>query len=327
MVLCGVVLFCGCKDPASQALMKKGSSGKTLELMLVADKNAYSGSTLRLIDSLFKRPADYINRVQPLFDVINITPNSYKGSEMFRSHRNILILSIDTSNKDKVYKHVDVYAEPQVIYEFAARSKESLNGMLSRYYPQLLDDLYSQEYRRIANVYSKDFNVDIMAMLCKHFGFDITIPNEYRIAPPVKNDFMWVRKETKDFSQNIFMQVDPYTSAEQFGQAALMNHIDTLMKRNVPGPSDTSYMGIERRIGCTFQALEIDSMYAVRVQGLMRCFGDFYGGPFVTYAVLSPDKKNIVFVSGFLYSPRKDQRDLLMQLDGICRTLRFSGWN
>lgn len=322
MVLCSV-MFCGCKDPASQAILVKGSSGKTLELLLVADKNEYTGTTYQLIDSLFCRPADYLNRIQPLFSVVNIPHNSYEGSEMFRYHRNILILSLDTANKNKVYKHVDKYAEPQVVYEFAARDRVSLNSMLSKYYPLVLEDLYNQEYRRIKRTYAKDFNADIVNLLRKDFGFDVTIPNEYRIAPPVKKDFVWVRKETKDFGQHIFIQVDPYTSTVQFSQASLMNHIDSMMRRNVPGPSDTSYVGIERRMDCSFQTLEIDSNYAVRIQGLFRCFGDFYGGPFVSYAVLSPDKKSMVFVTGFLYSPRKDQRDLLMQLDGICRTLNF----
>lgn len=322
IMLCGVLL-CSCKGPTSQALLTKGSSGKTLELLLVADKNEYTGTTYQLVDSLFRRPADYLNRMQPLFDVTNIPHNSYERNEMFRYHRNILILSLDTANKNKVYKHEDMYAAPQVVYEFAARDRMALNDMLSKYYPQVLNDLCQQEYRRMKRTYSKDFNADIVNMLRKNFGIDVTVPDEYRIAPPVKKDFVWMRKETKDFSQHIFVQVDPYTSTVQFSEASLMNHIDSLMKRNVPGPSDTSYVGIERRIGCSFQPLKIDSNYAVRIQGLFRCFGDFYGGPFVSYAVLSPDKKSMVFVTGFLYSPRKDQRDLLMQLDGICRTLNF----
>jgi hypothetical protein len=323
MLLC-VLAFSACKDTTTNGMSKKGSGGKTLELLLVANHDVYTGTTRQLLDSLFAHPQDGLNQPEPVFDIANIPVSSYENTEMFHSHRNVLICDVNVNNRNKVYRDVDKYAEPQIIYQFSASDSHALDSLLKHYYPMVLEDLYTMEYRRIERVYSKDFNPDIMNTIRKTFGFDVTVPSEYYIAPPVTNDFMWIRKETKDVSQDVLIQVEPYTSQSQFEEANLLNHIDTMMKRHVPGPADGSYIGTERRLMFYTYNRKIDNQYAKEIRGVYRCFGDFYSGPFVTYAVVTPDQKNIVLITAFVFSPRKDKRDLLMQVDGICRTIKFN---
>ncbi len=315
--------FSACKDAATQALLKKSSSGKTQELLLVIDHDNYQGNTFHLIDSLFAREQDGLNQPEAMFDIANIPISSFENADMFRSHHNVIICDIKPENPNKVYRHVDRFAAPQIVYDFAATDPATLDSLLLRYAPRILDDLFATEYRRIEKVYTKDFHPEIMALIQKHFGFKVVIPSEYVIAPPVCGDFMWIRKETKDYSQNIFIQVEPYLNENQFTQEVMLNHLDTMMKRHVPGPADGSYIGTERRLPFHTKVTEMKGQYAVELRGNYRCFGDFYGGPFVTYAVLSPDRREVVLITGLLYSPRKDKRDLLMQVDGICRTLSF----
>ena len=64
--------------------------------------------------------------------------------------------------------------------------------------------------------------------------------------------------------------------------------------------------------------------YAVETRGLWRSFGDFMGGPFVNYTLLSPDGKQLVELTGFVYCPRFDKRDYMMQVDGICRSIKWT---
>ena len=175
----------------------------------MANHDVYAGSTRLLTDSLFAHPQDGLNQAEPIFDVVNIPISIYENTDMFRSHRDVVICDIDSANKNKVYKHGDKFAEPQIIYEFAARDRHALDSLLRRHYPAVLQDLYATEYRRIGSVYGKDFNPEVMQSIQKNFGFALTIPSEYVIAPPVTDDFMWIRKETKDFSQDVLIQWSP----------------------------------------------------------------------------------------------------------------------
>lgn len=323
VVTASLLSLSSCKDQTTQALLKNGSAGKTLELMLVADRNVYASSTKVLIDSLFTLPQDGLNQPEPLFDLVNIPKSSYESTEMFRKHRNVVICDINPENSNKVYKHTDLVAEPQIVYDFAAKDRAALDSLLRKYYPLLLEDLYRTEYRRIKRIYSKDFNAHAMSFVRKTYGFDLTVPAEYEIAPPATKDFAWIRKETKDYSQDVLIYVEPYLNENQFDEEVILRHMDTMLRRHVPGPADGSYIGSDHRLPFFTKSTQVDGQYATQVRGVYRCFGDFYSGPFVTYAVLSPDKKNVVLLMAFIYSPRKDKRDLLMQVDGIARTLDF----
>ena len=83
-------------------------------------------------------------------------------------------------------------------------------------------------------------------------------------------------------------------------------------------------MGTERRAEILTKVVDIESAkYAVESRGLWRLFGDFMGGPFVSYTLLSPDGTQLVDITGFVYCPRFDKRDYLMQVDGICRSIKW----
>jgi hypothetical protein len=50
------------------------------------------------------------------------------------------------------------------------------------------------------------------------------------------------------------------------------------------------------------------------------------GGPYVSYTLLSPDKKNVIMLMGYVYCPRNKpwtKRDLLMQVESICWSIDF----
>ena len=103
VMLLVVSLLAACNNPKSDEPQKKGSSGKTLELMIVADKDVYRGETKELIDSLFARPQIGLPVPEKMFDIVNIPVSSYKNTEMFRNHRNIIYCDVNPNNPDKVY--------------------------------------------------------------------------------------------------------------------------------------------------------------------------------------------------------------------------------
>ena len=100
------------------------------------------------------------------------------------------------------------------------------------------------------------------------------------------------------------------------------------MKRHVPASADNSYTGIERRkengeylAPLVRRQVEFDSDYCIETRGSWRSFGDFMAGPFVNYTFLSPNKKKVIMLTGYVYCPRNKpwtKRDLLMQVEGIC---------
>ena len=174
----------------------------------------------------------------------------------------------------------------------------------------------SERFISINCIFNCFFNVR-----CKTFS------NEFSLAKQ-DIDFAWVRKEAKDFGIGVLIDVFPYTDQNVFDEQNILDRLDTIMKRHVPASADNSYTGIERRkengeylAPLVRRQVEFDSDYCIETRGSWRSFGDFMAGPFVNYTFLSPNKKKVIMLTGYVYCPRNKpwtKRDLLMQVEGIC---------
>ena len=318
-----VLLAAACNSPETKALNKRSSSGKTCEVLVAADKVHYTGATKELLDSILCEPQVGLPQAEARFSVLNVPVSSLHNTQMFKMHRNIIICDIKADNPDKFYIHHNQWAEPQVVVDIAARSEASLRSMLRQHAARIVDEIYRAEYTRMNNAFYKDRNVELMHRFEDKFGFQLTLPQEYIWATD-DDGFVWVRKETKDFGLGILVNAMPYREQAQLDTVRIWNRLDTMMRRHVFGPADGSYMGTERRIDLESRRVDYEgSSYCVETRGLWRLFGDFMGGPFVCYTLISPDGKQVVDITGYVYCPRFDKRDYLMQVDGICRSARW----
>ena len=319
IILLAAVMLAGCNSPENKALSKRSSSGKTCEVLIAADKGQYTGATLALIDSIFRAPQEGLPQNEPRFDVVYVPVSSLHNTQMFKMHRNVVICDVKGDNPDKFYIHHDQWAEPQAVIDIAVSSEATLQDMLRKHADRIVEEIYRDEYRRMDNAFYKDRNVELMQKVQDKYGFSLTLPKEFSWAKD-DGDFVWLRKETKDFGLGVLVQVMPYNDERQFDTAKIWNRLDTMMRREVPGPAEGSYMGTERRVALESRAVEFEgSRYCIETRGLWRLFGDFMGGPFVSYCLLSPDGKQIVELTGYVYCPRFDKRGAGRRLNELYR--------
>jgi len=323
-VLLSVFQSCG---PAV-SVGKTGSSGKTLEMLIVCKNSVYSSLLQSSVDSIFLAPQDGLNQPEQRFDVVQIVPSSFTDNKMFQAHRNLLILDVDPQGLNKVFLEYDKWATPQVVIRFTAKDVHSLDSMLFANKDRLLKEYYGQEYRRMAKVFSKSPDVQIINKIKSKYGYTLAIPEEFVLAT-MKEDpnFTWVFKQTKDFDLHLFLNKAKGTTADLTEENILAN-ADTMLHRFVPGPTEGSYPGVERRDFFYTRQVKIGDIDAVEVRGLWRTYNDFMGGPFVSYSFISPSGDEVYTLMACVYSPSQRnkmvmKRDLLMQLDGICRSISF----
>lgn len=328
------LLMAGCGGQGRKTSDKRGSSGKTLELMVVADKEVYTSAVKTLVDTLFAGPQPCLPQPDKRFDIVHITKSSFESVDMFRVHRNVLMLDVNASNNNKVYCHKDRYSSPQVIFDIAAKDRRSLDSLLRVYEPTIVSEMYQAEHKRVWKAYKGEEGYEAEQAVKEKLGINLTLSQNYAVAK-LEKDFGWVRIEAKDFGIGVVIKKFDYTDKGQLEGERLLDSIDNVLHK-VPGPSEGSYMGIERRRDSTSGEflMEIRSQcvqfptgtYCIETRGCWRLFGNFMGGPFVSYAVLSPDNKEVVTLTGYVYCPRNKpytKRDLLMQVESVCHSLQF----
>ncbi len=313
----------GCNSPENKALSKKSSSGKTQEVLLAANKGLYTGATKAVIDSILLEPQDGLPQPEARFTVVTVPVSSLESTQMFQMHRNIILCDVKAGNPDKLYIHHDHWAEPQVFIDIAASSEESLQNLLRKHADRIVEEIYKAEYRRMDAAFYNDRNIELVHQIEDKFGFTMSIGKEFRMAKQ-SDGFAWIMKRTKDFDLNVLVHVEPYRDQSQFAPEKIYNRLDTTMRRNVPTQAEGTYMGTERRFPLESRVVNFEgAQYAVETRGLWRSFGDYMGGPFVSYTLLSPDGTQVVELVGFVYCPRFDKRDYMMQVDGICHSIKW----
>jgi phage pi2 protein 07 len=160
--------------------------------------------------------------------------------------------------------------------------------------------------------------------LKERFGFTMTVPEGYYIAVD-KDSFMWLRKEETDKSLGLIVFSRPYTSTDSFSEELLIRATDSVTKKYIPGPSDGSYMVLDKEFLAPVCNIISDfpAGYAVEMRGLWKTEGEYMAGPYVSYTFVNPDNSRIITVEGFVYYPNKPKRDLLRQLESIIWSLKF----
>ena len=324
-IVSAVLLLAACHSRQSEAIIQKSSSGKTLEILLAADKGHMTVTTRNLIDPIFRQTQGCLPQPEPRFDVVNVPVSSLRNTHMFQMHRNIIILEVKNDNPDKVYIDRDKWAAPQVVVDIAASSEASLRDLLRKFEPNIIRAIYDAEHQRMAKAFYNIRNVDLMNRVKEKFGFELTFSEDFMWASE-DDGFAWIRKETKDISLGVLVNVSPYRNQDQFLPEKIYNRLDTIMRRHVPSPSEDGFMGTERRVPLESEQVDYpDCSYCIQTHGLwcLKETTDRMGGPFVCYSLLSPDGKSIVDLIGFVYAPRFEKRDYLMQVEGICASLKW----
>ena len=310
---------------------KPGSSGGTLDVLIAIDDAVYKGATRSVIDSIFLQPQEALPQPEPRFDVVQVPVSSLRNTPMFQHYRNIIICDVNAGNPDKMYHSVDPWAEPQIVYELSVSNEEMLRTLLRKGADRIVKDIYRAEHRRMKKAFKGIEGVEVREAIRKQTGLTLTVGNEFEVARPdnPSPNFMWVRKETKDFSLGLFIHLIPRDGDAPYSEARLLDTLAKQMNCHVPGIVAGSYMDIERRL--PFYTKEVvlgDSLKAIETRGCWRTEGAFMGGPFINYVVATPDSSDWLFLTGYVYYPSGrlksvTKRDLLMQVEGICHSVEF----
>lgn len=298
-----------------------GSGGKTCEIIVVTPKNYWESTTGKSIRGFFGQTQPGLNQPEPRFSVVNITPQQFNESEMFRHHRNIIIVEFDANAKTAYELFQDSWAYPQIVAKFSVPNEQVFDSLFTLKKERLMANVYSKEYQRIQKVFKSGQAVDVSNRLQALCGFNLVFPDGFGFSA-LERDFGWIRKESKDFGQGIVFSIRPYASQSEFELSNIIAERNRICRR-IPGPAEGSYMTTEtdfEEFAPVSRVINLNGFYTVETRGLWKLEGDFMGGPFVNYLIADTANARLIMLDAYLYSPRKPKRDLFMQLEGIAHS-------
>ena len=114
----------------------------------------------------------------------------------------------------------------------------------------------------------------------------------------------------------------PYTDKNTFTLEYFLNKRDSVMKVNIPGAFEGSYMSTQRDFVYVEDAT-VQGKYAQVARGLWRVKGDRMGGPFVSHSRVDEVNGRVIVAEAFIYAPESLKRDLMRRMEAALYTLQL----
>ncbi len=318
----GLVMFLTqCKEPTPRIAR---SVGATSELLVVTQsEDQWEGMAGEAIRNYFGQEQYGLPQPEALFRIANINVSNL--SDMFRKHRNILVVEIDPKLDEAVVEtRTDLWSKPQRVVKIAAASQQQWVEAFEKQKDgiRLLYD--KSERERLMNIYRPTADYKVIEEVSKTLGIKLMIPEGFFVAKNEGN-FMWIRKEVADYSQGLILYTLPYRDTLDLSDNRIIQVRDSLLQKFIPGPSEGSFMSTDKE----FIKPEIKRVshfvtdFAIENRGVWNVVGDFMAGPYLAYTIVDQKHGRLITVEGYVYAPNKDKRDYLRQMEAILYSLEM----
>lgn len=326
------------------------------ELVVVMDSAKWSTELGAAVQSVFAEPLSGMPQPEPIFSLTPVTSSQFKS--ILQQCRNVVIATtfdsqaaesrilqnyFTTESRQKMkedtsmymVKQQDVYAKGQLILYLFGETEEQLIKHLADNKEQLQQLFQERENKAVEEklLASNALNKDLMRSVEKSHDVKLKLPVGYSVATDTsyamggrKAGFMWLRSDEGKLDLNLLISYRPYTSEEEFADENLIEWRNTLGKDYIYADREEkpdSYMLTEQQLPPSFKETQIAGQYAKEMRGLWRLNKVFWGGPFISYSVVSPSTGRLYYLEGFVAAPGSNKRESMRELELILKSVKF----
>ena len=312
-----------CSEAKRKQALLPNISGKAGEVIVVIDKGQWEGvvgTTLR--DSL-ACDCPFLPQKEPLYTLVDLAPSGF--TQMFQLHRNIIIVSIspDVTEPGVLYRS-DVWARPQCVIRINAADSETAAQLIKDSSRKMIATLEQAERDRVIANSKKYEELSLSPVVTEMVGGAPHFPSGYKLKKRT-DDFIWIEYNPQFVTQGVFVFKYPIVEGEQMMDLDnILAHSNEIMKNNVPGMFDNTYMMISDFARPSIEYKKYKGLEFAEIRGFWEVYNDFMGGPFVSHAFYSKDGKDVIVLQGFVYAPKYDKRHYLRQVESILYSFEWA---
>lgn len=320
LTLTVIIIASSCKSSGSY---RPNVSGGAFEVLLVIDEDVYRTSGGEAIFNVLNDAVPHLPQAEPMFKMSRLQHSMFDN--LLKTTRNIVFVNVDSTKytTPKIHLTRNRWAKTQAIADVVAPNTEELKSLLERDGHRIQEYFVKAERERMMNYYKSNRNKEASLKTNRMFGCNIAVPtslNKY-----VEGDnFLWMTNgNIAGVRQDIIIYSVPYRSKNQLTHEAIIARRDSILKANVPGGVEGSYMGTELRYEQpTSEFIRLHDTWAAETRGLWKMYnGESMGGPFVSLTRIDELNQRIITIEGFVFAPGKDKRNPLRQMDAMVYSL------
>lgn len=318
-----VLAITSCSEEKRKKALLPNISGKAGEVIVVIDKGLWEGSVGTALRDTLTADCPYLPQREPLYNLVDVAPSGFNN--MFQIHRNIIIVNISSSvTEPGVVIRKDIWAAPQCVININAANSDDAVALIKENGYKIVTTIEQAERDRvIAN--SKKYEERALApAVTEVIGGSPHFPSGYQLKKKT-SDFVWITYAPQGTQQSILAFKYPVEAGEDMmARTSLTENINEMLKNNVPGMFENTYMTIASGIVPSVKYLNYKGHEFAEIRGLWDVHNDYMGGPFVAHAFYSPDGKEMIVLLAFVYAPKYDKRQYLRQVESILYSFEWA---
>ena len=306
---------------SKKGFMMPNATGLPYEMLVVMDDAQWERPLGRAVFNVLDTDVPGLPQSERSFRITRVNPSGM-SSNMFRIMRNIIKVDIQNIYTQPKFKFSrDVYAYPQMVMTLQAPDEASLAKYVEENAQSILNFFTRAEMNReIANL-REEHNPDVSRLAKEILDVDVWVPYEVNKYKKGK-DFLWASTNSEKKDMNIVIYSYPYTDVNTFTLDYFLDKRDSVMKANIPGGPEGSYMATQRDYVYVKDGT-VHGKYAQIARGLWHVKGDRMGGPFVSHSRVDEVNGRVVVVEAFIYAPESLKRDLMRRMEAALYTLQL----
>ncbi|MBR1956873.1 MAG: DUF4837 family protein [Bacteroidales bacterium] len=318
-----VLTIASCSEEKRKKALLPNISGKAGEVIVVIDKGLWEGSIGTVLRDTLTADCPFLPQREPMYNLVDVAPSGFNN--MFQIHRNIIVINVSSSvTEPGVVIRKDVWAAPQCVIYINAADSETATELIKANSDKIVTTLEQAERDRvIAN--AKKYEERALAPATEEvIGGTPHYPSGYQLKKKT-SDFVWITYAPQGTQQSILAFKYPVVEGEDMmSRTSLTENINLMLKENVPGMFENTYMTIASGITPSVKYLNYKGHAFAEIRGLWDVYNDYMGGPFVAHAFYSQDGKDMIVLLAFVYAPKYDKRQYLRQVESILYSFEWA---
>jgi hypothetical protein len=310
--------YTACNSNTGTAHYAVGTAG---ELLVVISNPLWKSACGDSLRHYFTKPVEGMPAPEPTFSL----SQQVELTSFMQKFRNILIVNVDPAfAKAKLGHKVDVYAKNQLIFNLDAPSADSAIACADRNKDLIIARFLAKDRDAAIDGFKKNVADSSVNKVREKFQADIVIPKPFTLDVE-KDDFVWIAREEGEKNWHLLMWKEPYMRKTQLAPDSLIEKMNTMTRKYVPGPTEGSYMATEPSVPPIVKIFEKDGVYCVQMNGLWQTENSYMGGPYVCQTIIDTRRGQLVSALGFVFYPNRDKRQMIWQLEAMLHTMMPSG--
>lgn len=294
-------------------------NGTTGEVLVVMDKALWTGSAGAAVREQVAPFLIGLPQPEPAFSILPVNPEGFR--DIYLAHRNVLIVKAGIDHSDTVVDYTrNRWAETQLVITVTGPDSAAVADCIRKNGEAIRQSINDTERERLSSWLTRSAGKERSVLVSGDRRWELIMPAGYK--PDFNREaIMMVSAETPSTTQSVIVSVTERMTS-RIGCIELANLTEKVTSAEVKGPDGGSFMVIEKQIPVSCRSFRRHGTDYIEMRGLWTLEGGFMGGPFISYAFIDEETSRAVVVTGFVYAPKEEKRELLRQVEALMYTLR-----